>query len=70
MLKIYDVKENYFAEIPIEKIVYIKYYPSDPSVLIRVVDIWERINIETREIGEQIVLEWNVYTRTKFNGKI
>jgi len=65
MLKIYDAKENYFADIPWAKIVYIKFYPADPSILIRVGYAWERLNIETIEQGEEILNAWE-----RYNGEI
>lgn len=65
MLKIFDAKENYFADIPWSKIVYIKLYPLDPSILIRVGDAWERINIETIEDGHKILNVWE-----RYNGEI
>lgn len=51
MLKIHDAKENYIADIPWAKIVYIKLYLADPSILIRVGDAWERLNVKTIEEG-------------------
>jgi hypothetical protein len=62
MLKIYDAKENYFAYIPWSKIVYIKLYPADPSILIRIGDVWERVNIPTIEDGEIIRQAWERFT--------
>ena len=65
MLKIHDAKENYIADIPWSKIIYIKLYRNDPSILIRVGDAWERLNVKTIEEGERVLKKWDDY-----NGEI